>query len=55
MCNPIQSFFQTVSNTSGDRVAQLICEKIVYPEICEVQALGDTERDTGRFGSTGRN
>jgi len=39
----------------GDRVAQLICEKIVYPEICEVQALGDTERDTGGFGSTGRN
>ena len=31
----------------GDMVAQLICEKIVYPEICEVQALGDTERDTG--------
>ena len=39
----------------GDRMAQLICEKIVYPEICEVQALGDIERDTGGFGSTGRN
>jgi len=39
----------------GDRVAQVICEKIVYPEICEVQALGDTECDTGGFGSTGRN
>ena len=47
MCNPFQSFWHTVSNTPGDRVAQLICEKIVYPEICEVQALGDTERDTG--------
>ena len=55
MCNPIQSFRHTVSNTSGDRVAQLICEKIVYPEICEVQALGDTECDTGGFGSTGHN
>jgi len=55
MCNPIQSFCHTVSNTPGYRVARLICEKIVYPEICEVQALGDTERDTVGFGSTGRN
>ena len=38
----------------GDRVAQLICEKIVYPEICEVLELGKTERDTGGFGLTGR-
>ena len=56
MCNSFQSFCHTVSNTSeGDSVAQLICEKIVYPEICEVQELGRTERDTGGFGSTGRN
>jgi len=55
MCDSFQSFCHTVSNTSGDRVAQLICEKIVYPEICEVQELGNTERDTGGFGSTGRN
>ena len=39
----------------GDRVAQLICEKIAYPEICEVHALNNTERNTGGFGSTGRN
>jgi len=39
----------------GDRVAQIICEKIVYPEIYEVQELGDTERVTEGFGSTGRN
>jgi dUTP pyrophosphatase len=39
----------------GDKVAQLICEKITYPEICEVQALDTTERNTGGFGSTGRN
>jgi len=38
----------------GDRVAQLICEKIVYPEIYEVLELGKTERDTGGFGLTGR-
>jgi len=39
----------------GDRVAQLICKKIVYPEICEVQSLDNTKRNTGGFGSTGRN
>uniref|UniRef100_A0A2K5CQ80 Deoxyuridine 5'-triphosphate nucleotidohydrolase n=1 Tax=Aotus nancymaae TaxID=37293 RepID=A0A2K5CQ80_AOTNA len=30
----------------GERIAQLICERIFYPEI-EVQALGDTERGSG--------
>ena len=39
----------------GERVAQIICEKIAYPEICEVQALNNTERNTGGFGSTGCN
>nr|XP_021486967.1 deoxyuridine 5'-triphosphate nucleotidohydrolase, mitochondrial [Meriones unguiculatus] len=39
----------------GDRVAQLICERIFYPDLEEVQALDDTERGTGGFGSTGRN
>jgi len=39
----------------GDKVAQLICENITYPEICEVQALDITERNTGGFGSTGHN
>jgi dUTP pyrophosphatase len=39
----------------GDRIAQLICERVMYPDICEVQELNATERDTGGFGSTGRN
>jgi dUTP pyrophosphatase len=37
----------------GDRIAQLICETIAYPVIEEVQALGDTVRGAGGFGSTG--
>ncbi|KAK3884412.1 hypothetical protein Pcinc_011315 [Petrolisthes cinctipes] len=37
----------------GDRVAQLICEKITYPELEEVEDLEDTERGKGGFGSTG--
>lgn len=37
----------------GDRIAQLICERIVYPELEEVNTLEDTERGIGGFGSTG--
>ncbi|XP_036910471.1 deoxyuridine 5'-triphosphate nucleotidohydrolase, mitochondrial isoform X1 [Sturnira hondurensis] len=39
----------------GDRIAQLICERIYYPEIEEVQGLDDTDRGAGGFGSTGKN
>ncbi|NWR69140.1 DUT protein, partial [Centropus unirufus] len=39
----------------GDRIAQLICERIFYPELEEVQALDDTERGEDGFGSTGKN
>lgn len=39
----------------GDRIAQFICEKIVYPELLEVTDLDATERGDGGFGSTGTN
>lgn len=39
----------------GDRIAQLICEQIFYPQIVEVQELGETARGAGGFGSTGTN
>ncbi|XP_062998342.1 deoxyuridine 5'-triphosphate nucleotidohydrolase, mitochondrial isoform X1 [Elgaria multicarinata webbii] len=38
----------------GDRIAQLICERIYYPELEEVQVLDETERGSGGFGSTGQ-
>jgi len=38
----------------GDRIAQLICQNIVYPTIREVKELDETERDAKGFGSTGR-
>jgi dUTP pyrophosphatase len=34
---------------------QFICEKIVYPELLEVDDLDATERGEGGFGSTGTN
>ncbi|XP_038186421.1 deoxyuridine 5'-triphosphate nucleotidohydrolase, mitochondrial [Arvicola amphibius] len=39
----------------GDRIAQLICERIFYPDLEEVETLDDTERGSGGFGSTGKN
>lgn len=37
----------------GDRIAQLICERIVYPNLAQVDSLTDTVRGEGGFGSTG--
>ncbi|QHB21719.1 Bro-c [Artaxa digramma nucleopolyhedrovirus] len=38
----------------GDRVAQLICEKIYYPKLVEVASLPRTVRGADGFGSTGK-
>jgi hypothetical protein len=37
----------------GDRIAQLILEKIATPLVLEVDSLPDTVRGEGGFGSTG--
>ncbi|XP_073127023.1 deoxyuridine 5'-triphosphate nucleotidohydrolase [Henckelia pumila] len=37
----------------GDRIAQLIIEKIMTPEVAEVDDLDSTVRGFGGFGSTG--
>merc|ERR1712212_612991 len=39
----------------GDRVAQLVCEKISYPDIEVLDTLDETVRGEGGFGSTGTN
>jgi dUTP pyrophosphatase len=39
---------------SGDRIAQIICEKIKYPIIKEVSKLSNTKRNKKGFGSTGK-
>ncbi|KAJ8572838.1 hypothetical protein K7X08_009349 [Anisodus acutangulus] len=38
---------------AGDRIAQLIIQKIVTPEVEEVDDLDSTVRGSGGFGSTG--
>ena len=37
----------------GDRIAQLVLEKIETPEVKHVVSLDETERGEGGFGSTG--
>ena len=39
----------------GDRIAQLILERIDTPKVEEVRALEETVRGSGGFGSTGVN
>ncbi|CAG9773335.1 unnamed protein product [Ceutorhynchus assimilis] len=39
----------------GDRIAQLICEKIYLPELEEVSELQYSQRGENGFGSTGTN
>lgn len=44
---------QDLEVAKGDRVAQLILEKILMAPIKEVHELDETERGAGGFGSTG--
>ncbi len=37
----------------GDRIAQLVIAPVVQAEVTEVEDLGDTQRGSGGFGSTG--
>lgn len=37
----------------GDRVAQLICQKICYPSVEETNCIFETARNAKGFGSTG--
>ncbi|GAA5908051.1 hypothetical protein JCM6882_000212 [Rhodosporidiobolus microsporus] len=39
--------------TAGDRIAQLILERIATPDVQEVASLSETQRGAGGFGSTG--
>ena len=45
---------EDVDIKEGDRVAQLILEKISTPDVIEVSELPDTQRGDGGFGSTGK-
>jgi dUTP pyrophosphatase len=38
---------------AGDKIAQLLIQRIEHPVLVEVEELDDTVRGEGRFGSTG--
>ena len=38
----------------GDKVAQILIQKCEHPQIVEVASLGDSERGSNAFGSTGK-
>jgi dUTP pyrophosphatase len=40
--------------SAGDKVAQMLIQKVEHPMIREVDELDDTPRGDGAFGSTGR-
>ena len=55
---PVKVMLHNLSNDNfviekGNRIAQLILEKIATPEVELVDELDDTERGDGGFGSTG--
>lgn len=55
---PVKVMLHNLSNDNfviekGNRIAQLILEKISTPEVELVEELDDTERGDGGFGSTG--
>ncbi len=48
-----------LSNTSrtfenGDKIAQILIQKVEFPELVEVDELNDSTRGVGGFGSTGK-
>lgn len=38
----------------GERIAQMIIQRVYQPQVREVDELDDTERSAGGFGSTGK-
>jgi dUTP pyrophosphatase len=44
---------RSFSVEEGDRIAQLVVQRVEAPLFAEVEALDSTERGTGGFGSTG--
>jgi dUTP pyrophosphatase len=45
---------EAISFKKGDRIAQLVIQKVEQADFIEVESLPGTERGEGGFGSTGR-
>lgn len=51
----VNHFEESYTIEPGDRVAQLVIMPVSTMPVCEVEALSDTTRGEGGFGSTGKN
>jgi dUTP pyrophosphatase len=45
---------EAISFKKGDRIAQLVIQKVERAEFVEVETLPGTDRGSGGFGSTGK-
>lgn len=45
---------ETYTFKPGDKVTQMIIQKVEHPDIVEVSELSETQRGVGGFGSTGK-
>jgi dUTP pyrophosphatase len=45
---------ESITFHKGDRIAQLIIQRVEHADFIEVESLPGTERGSGGFGSTGR-
>ena len=45
----------TLQVNKGDRIAQLVCERICTPTLVSCETLDETDRGANGFGSTGTN
>jgi dUTP pyrophosphatase len=45
---------EAISFVKGDRIAQLVIQRVEHATFVEVDALPGTDRGAGGFGSTGR-
>lgn len=44
---------ETIVLSRGDRIAQLVVQRVTHARFVQVDELGSTQRGTGGFGSTG--
>jgi dUTP pyrophosphatase len=44
---------QAIELKRGDRIAQMVIQRVEYAQFVSVEELSDTSRGTGGFGSTG--
>ena len=44
---------ESITFEAGDKVAQMLIQKVEHPNIVEVEELSDADRGMGAFGSTG--